>query len=391
MPSQVTRRQAASFLLIVGTTVIAIAGTDLVLPAVPRLPGLLGGNLAESQLVLAGFTAGSAVGLLVFGELGARFDPRWILTGSLTAYAFASLLCALSGTLNELVMLRFAQGMASSGAAVFAPVFLRGLYGDGGAISALGALGSIESLVPALAPLVGVWLLGFGGWRTSFYLLALLAFLVATLVTLRRQHLPVSPPIRGAGGYLRLLRDRTFLRYAVSHSCTLGALLIFVFGSPTVMTTSLGGTLTDFIVMQCSGIACFIVTANLSGHLARRFGAEKVIWCGTLTAAAGGLLMSAYALGGGSDVRTVTAIFLLLNIGLAIRGPAGFHRAIVASRDDARGAALTAMAILLTVSVGTASVAPFIALGLRPLALGAAITAFAGVILLRVLPALADA
>jgi MFS transporter, DHA1 family, multidrug resistance protein len=390
MPSTVVRLQTGTFLLVVGSTVIAIAGTDLVLPAIPRLPATLGGNLAVSQMVLASFTAGSAVGLLMFGELGARFDARWILAGSLTAYAIASLLCASSATLTGLVVLRFAQGLASSGAAVFAPAFLRGMYGDTGAISALGALGSIESLVPAFAPLLGVWLLGLGGWRASFQLLAFLAFLVAAIVALRRRHLSVLTSVRAAGGYARLLYDRTFLRYAVSHSCTLGALLVFVFGSPTVITTALAGTLADFIVMQCSGIACFVVTSNLSAHLVRRFGAESMIWWGTSAAAVAGTVMSIYAVAGGRNVRVVTAIFLLLNIGLAIRGPAGFHRAIVASGDDTRGAALTAMAILLTVSAGTAFVAPFIVFGLPPLALGATVLALAGVTVLRVLPALAE-
>ena len=81
-------------------------------------------------------------------------------------------------------------------------------------------------------------------------------------------------------------------------------------------------------------------------------------------------------------------IFLLLNVGLALRGPPGFQRAIVASRDDARGAALTAMAILLTVSVGTACIAPFITYGLVPLAAGSALLATASILLLRFLPAL---
>ena len=85
-----------------------------------------------------------------------------------------------------------------------------------------------------------------------------------------------------------------------------------------------------------------------------------------------------------------TGNFLLLNTGLALRGPPGFHRAIIASRDDARGAALTAMAILLTVSAGTACIAPFIGYGLVPLSVGAALLAIAGAVLLRVLPALAE-
>lgn len=382
--------RAGTFLLIVGSTVIAIAGTDLVLPAVPGLPKALGGDLAASQLVLASFTAGAAAGLLPFGELGARFDQRSILAGSLLAYSIASWLCASIHWLNGLIALRFMQGIASSAAAVFAPGFLRGLYDDKGALRALGALGSIEALVPAFAPLLGVWLLRVGGWRASFQVLGLLALFVAVVVALRRRQLPISVAVRGAGGYGRLLVDRTFLRYAVSHACTLGALLVFVFGAPTVLTTSLGGTLTDFIVMQVSGIACFIVAANLTGYFVRRFGAETMIGWGTLMTAVGAMAMTVYALAGGRNVRMVTAIFLSLNIGLALRGPPGFHRAIIASRDDARGSALTAMAILLTVSAGTACIAPFITQGLAPLSVGAALLAITGVILLRVLPPLED-
>ncbi|MCA8905693.1 MAG: hypothetical protein KDA43_12920, partial [Hyphomonas sp.] len=53
-------------LLILGTT-LGIAGTDLVLPAVPGLPDVLGGSAAMAQLVLAAFVAGGCVGLILFG------------------------------------------------------------------------------------------------------------------------------------------------------------------------------------------------------------------------------------------------------------------------------------------------------------------------------------
>lgn len=381
---------AGTFLLIVGSTVITIAGTDLVLPAVPGLPQVLGGSLAVSQLVLASFTAGSALGLLLFGELTARVDQRLLLVGSLAAYALTSFFCMLSPSLNGLVAFRFTQGITGSAAVVLAPVFLRELYGDGGALPALGALGSIESLVPAFAPVLGVWLLHLGGWRASFLMLGVLAVILCATATFRYPHFPASAPAPVAGGYTRLLRDPVFLRYSLSQACTLGALLVFVFGAPTVITTALSGTLLDFIFMQVSGIACFIVTANLTGFLVRRHDAESLIWWGTLTAALGAIGLLAFALAGGGNIRSVTALFLLLNTGVALRGPPGFHRAIIASRDDARGAALTAMAILLTVSGGTALIAPFIAHGLVPLAAGTVLLALSSAFLLGTLPALVE-
>ncbi len=389
--STIPSRHVGTFLLIVSGTIIGIAGTDLILPAVPGLPAILGGDLPRAQLVLASFTAGAAAGLLLFGELGARFDQRRLLLVSLLAYGLTSLLCALSPSLDVLIALRFVQGAAGAAAAVFAPGLLRLLYGDTRAVGALGLLGSIESLVPALAPLVGLWLLGLWGWRASFDVLAVLGVILATIVLLRHRHLPRPAASRMGGGYMRLLKDPVFMRYALSHACTLGALLVFVFGAPTVFTIVLGGGIGDFIAMQISGIACFVIASNMAGTLARRNGAERMILIGNGISATGGVLMLGYALAGGINLWCVTAIFLLFNIGLGLRGPPGFHRAVVAARgDDARGAALVIVAILLITSLGTACVAPFIERGLVPLSLGAALIAVAGVVLLAMLPPLSE-
>lgn len=376
---------AILFLLIVSGTAIGIVGIDLVLPAVPGLPAILGGTLAEAQLVLAAFTAGAAIGLMGFGEAGARFDRRTLLIGSLVAYAAASALCSFSTSLPMLIALRLVQGAAGSAAAVFAPGMIREIYGDDRAVGKLGLLGSVESLAPAIAPAIGVWLLAAFGWRASFDVIAILAAVLAGAVAL---HMPRLPPSAMAGqGYHHLILNYRFLRQAVSHACTLGALLVFVFGAPAVFTRNLGGTLGDFILMQMCGIACFIVASNSAGRLVTRFGAEPVIVWGTLMSAAGAAVLFAYALAGGGDMRVVTAIFLAVNAGLGFRGPPGFHAAVIEARgDDARGAALVIVSILGITSLGTAAVAPFIEQGLVPLSAATALIAVTGALLCLIRP-----
>lgn len=140
------------FLLISFGTVLGIAGTDLVLPAIPAMPTALGGTAALAQMVLAAYAGGTLVGLLTFGELGARYSRRKLLVWSLGLFAVTSLLSAYAPTLEWLVILRFAQGAFGSGPAVFAPGFIHGLYPGDKAPSMFGRLGSIESLTPALAP-----------------------------------------------------------------------------------------------------------------------------------------------------------------------------------------------------------------------------------------------
>jgi len=384
-------RRPFAFGLLACSTVLGIAGTDLVLPAVPTLPEVLGGDLTRSQLVLAAFVAGSACGLLGFGALGARFDQRRVLCVSLFGYALISALAALSPSLDLLIGLRFLQGAAGSAAAVFAPGMLRALYGDEAAVGALGRLGSIEGLTPALAPIAGAWLVRAWGWSAAFHGIALAGALLGSLVWLSRDRLPALVSRRSGSGYAALLGDARFMRYALSQAFTLGGLLVFVFGSPTVFVASLGAKLDAFIIMQITGIATFIVAASAAGRLARRFGAERLIVVGTAISLLGATALLAYALLGGADTRVVALLFVPLNVGLGLRGPPGFHRAVVAARgDDARGAALVVVAILGSTAAGTAIVAPFITHGLVPIALAAFVLSAAALLLLRWLPPLAQ-
>jgi MFS transporter, DHA1 family, multidrug resistance protein len=382
-------RHGVAFGLILSSTVLGIAGTDLVLPAVPTLPEALGGDLERAQLVLASFVAGSALGLLGFGALGSRFEQRNLLCVSLLGYGLTSAAAGLSTSLDLLIALRFLQGAIGSAAGAFAPGMLRALYGDARAVSALGRLGSIEALTPALAPIAGTWLLRTFGWSASFSTIALGAVPLSAAVLLLRARLPELVARRGGRGYGALLRDLHFMRYALSQALALGGLLVFVFGSPSVFVAALGASLNDFVIMQIMGITTFIVAANLAGRLSQRLGPEKLIKGGTALCVAASALLLGYALLGGKDTRIVSVLFVPLNTGMGLRGPPGFHRAVVAARgDDARGAALVVLAILSSTALGTALAAPFVSYGLVPIALASFVLSAAALGLLRWLPEL---
>lgn len=379
----------AVFALLVASSIIGLAGTDLVLPAVPTLPDVLDGTLAQAQLVLAAFAAGTAVGFLAFGELGARFDQRALLIGSLLAYGALSLLAAAAERIDALIAIRVVQGFTASAAAVYAPGMIRRLYDEQHALQALGVMGSMESLAPALAPVFGYWLLITFDWRASFVLIAVVALLVALAWALLGKGAPDGRAPRGAagGGYLLLLGEAPFMRYAVSQACTLGGLLVFVFGAPAVITRTMDGSLEDFVIMQVVGITLFIVATNLSGRTVARFGIEPVILFGSLLSTLGLVATLAYALTGGRDPAAVVVTFAFVNLGLGLRGPPGFYRAVQAARDDdARGAALTMLFVLMTTAAGTAAVAPVIEAGLLPLAAVATGISLVSVLLLLWLP-----
>lgn len=366
-------------MVLVSSSLITLAGTDLVLPAVPSLPDFLGGSSAQAQYVLAAFSAGSALGLLLYGELGARMDQRKMLMLALMAYTLVSFLASLAEQVNHLIVLRFFQGLSSACAIVVAPGMIRRIFPERQAIRALGIFGSIESLAPAIAPVIGVWLLGLGGWQMSFQVTALLAAVMACAVFAMRSMMPdMATSNAGAEvrrlhtGYVRLLKKRAYMSQSLSHAAIVGAILVFVFGAPTVIVNSMGGSLTDFILMQICGISTFIVCANLSSNLVARYGANIVIWAGTGLSLAGITIVLIYALSGGSNPKMLWALFVPFNMGLGFRGPPAFYQALVATDgDDARGSALLVLFLMLITAAGTALAAPWIEHGLIPLAVAA--------------------
>lgn len=384
MNQPVTTSATLTFALLICSTVIGLAGTDLVLPAIPVLPQYLDGNIEQAQLVLAAFAAGSGIGLLLFGELGARFDQRWLLIVSLVSYAALSVLAIVTLTINQLVAVRFLQGFAGSAAAVFAPGMIRKMYGEAGSVKALGLMGSVESVVPALAPVLGAWLLVYFDWRSSFLIIAALAAVLACTWLYYPNLLPNANAKRSIhAGYGSLLTNLKFQKYALSMAFTLGGLLVFVFGAPTVITLTMGGSLSDFVVMQLIGITLYIVSANMAGGLAERFGSERMIVLGSILGALGFSLILAYALTGDNNPKVLWVLFVVSNFGLGLRGPPGFYQAVLASGDnDARGAALVLLYVLLTAALGTAVVAPFIESGLVPLSLAATVFTWGSVILM---------
>ncbi|CAN0217446.1 unnamed protein product [Phaeothamnion confervicola] len=364
-------------------TVLGIAGIDLVLPAIPGLPEALGGTPATAQLVLAAYVAGTAIGLLVFGELGARFSYRPLLGMSLMVFSLLSVTASFAPSIAELIALRFVQGAAGAAPAVFAPGVIRALFTQTKAINRMGLLGSIESLVPAFAPAAGTWLLWVSDWRASFLVTGGMAAGLALLFVVIHRKLPEIAKPSMSEGYMSLLRNWAFLQYALSQACTLGGLLVFVFGAPVIIISAMAGTLADFITMQIVGIAFFIAGANVSGFLAAQFQAPRVIMGGSLLSAFGlaGILL--YALIGGANPFMLAILSIPMNLGLGFRGPTGFMQAIVASKgNDARGSAVVILAILLITGVGTAIAAPWITMGLIPLAAIATAISISSVLIL---------
>lgn len=374
---------------LLGATVVGLAGIDLILPGVPAFTQRFGVSVETGQAVIASYVAGYALGLLGFGAATDQISRGALLIAAGVGFAATSLALAALDAPGVIIAMRALQGVCAAAPAVFTPAIVKALFDEAAATRALGALASAESLAPALAPVLGLALLAWGGWPAPFIALGASGIVAAAAFGLIRGALPERRPRDGAGPTYRvLMTDAVFLRYALSQAACLGGLLTFVFAAPAVIVGAMDGAPSDFIVMQVLGIAGFIVAANGSGALTRRLGAERVITGGTALMAASAVGLTVYGVVGGTALWALYALVVPFNAGLGLRGPPGFLHAILASKGgDDRASSLVIVLSMGAAAGATALVAPLLAFGLiAPACASAAFTLGALALLTRLPP-----
>lgn len=343
-------------------TGVSMAAMDLYLPAVPALQTGLGVSVPLAQATVAVYLAGLAGAQLLWGELLNRLGPRRCMEIGLALLAITSLGCALAPGIEMLLVLRLLQGVAAAAATVVAPTVVRATLGDADVVRGIAAISMVEAIVPAAGPVLGVLLLQVTDWRGTFWVLAALSLLVLPwVVKIAPRQLPGLNLAHDAG-YAGILRNRGYLRLALSHALCIGALLTFLASAPQLLQHTLGLGSNAFALLQVLGVGSFMLGASQSGRLAKRLGHARVVGLGSTVQVVACTLALLTAWAWGAPPYAVVAAYWMCFCGaLAIRGPATFVDALtLPPAQMGRATALLVLALLAAGALGTQLVAPFL-------------------------------
>ena len=264
--------------------------------ALPAIRASTGANAAEVQWVVNGYTLPLAALILLGGALGDHHGRRlWLVIGT-ALFGLASLLCALSGSLEFLLAGRALQGI---GAALLLPnslALLNGAYDGEARGRAIGIWAAAGAISAAIAPLVGGWLVEHLGWPSIFYINIPFAA-VAILVALTRVA-EVSDPGKarldvggatlatlglGAATYgLTLWSEKFVLTTTAGIALGLGAALLVAF---LLYERRLGGK--AMIPLDLFGNRCFTSLNLMTFLLYGAFGGAMLLIPFTLIEAGG--------------------------------------------------------------------------------------------------------
>jgi MFS family permease len=136
--------------------------------AAPKLRAALGVSSTAIGLLISTYLMTFAVVIPVGNWLMSRLGERRLFLSAIAVFTLASLLCAASQNLSELVMARSLQGV---GAALMVPVGRIVVLANADKTDIMRLVAYIvwpSLLAPAIAPLVGGVIVTFGSWRWLF-------------------------------------------------------------------------------------------------------------------------------------------------------------------------------------------------------------------------------
>lgn len=195
-----TTRRLTLVACIIGSG-IALLDSTIVNVALPTIQRDLGGGLAAQQWVANAYllTLGSLI--LVGGSLGDVFGERRVFALGVSGFGAASLLCALSPSIDALIAARALQGIAGallvpSALAVIVACFPAAERGP-----AIGSWAAWSGIATVIGPLLGGELLDTVSWRFIFlvnipFVLACVA-LILLAVPRTQAHRTRSVDVRG--------------------------------------------------------------------------------------------------------------------------------------------------------------------------------------------------
>ena len=358
-------------------TALGLLASDLYLPAIPVMAAELGASIPSAQATMALFMAALALSQLAWGWAADRFGDRRTIMAGTALLGGGSLVCALAPGIEWMLAGRLLQGLGAGAATVAVPALIRRRFEETDAVKAL-ALGAMaESAIPAAGPVAGAAIVLYAGWRTTFWLIAAMALLLLPMVARIVARAPGPAPATAAAGhagpghgYAPLLRNRQYLRYALSYAVMFGALLMYVASAPVLVTHALGLGIEAFAILQICGVLAFMAGASAAVRRVKRTGQHWLARAGTLLQLLAGGGLMAMALAGMRGTPGLVALAVLAAMfcgGLGLRGPATMGGALQAAGDSAgKGSGLLMFLSFACVAGATQLVAPFLHHGLLP-------------------------
>ncbi|GAA0881156.1 multidrug effflux MFS transporter [Algoriphagus jejuensis] len=241
MGSQYNKWEYFKIVLVLGALcTISPFSIDMYLPGFPEMARDLDTPISNIQLSLTAYLVGIAIGQLFYGPLLDKYGRKKPLYIGLGIYVLASVGCALSQSVENLIVMRFLQAIGGCAGMVSAQAIVRDIFPVEKTAQALSLLTLVIAVSPMIAPTVGGFVTTFYNWHWVFIILAGLTLLIwLGAMTILPNGAEPDPevslkPSKVWKNYGIVLQNRQFLVYMLVGGLAGAAPLVYIVSSADV-------------------------------------------------------------------------------------------------------------------------------------------------------------
>ncbi|HMM66686.1 MAG TPA: multidrug effflux MFS transporter [Dokdonella sp.] len=259
---------------------------DTMFPAFPAIAAQLQASPLAMQQTLSVYMIAYALMSLLHGPVSDAMGRRVVILAGVAVFVLASVGCAQSTTIGELLVFRAVQGMSAGAGLIVGRAIIRDCFDGAAAQRLMSTVSMIFGVAPAIAPIVGGWVVAFARWPMIFWLLAAFAGIlwIACLFLLPETHPAerrTSLSLRGmASTYLHIIGDRAFLPLVLAGTLGFNALFVYISSAPAFVIGLLGLNEQQFAWLFIPAIGGLMTGSFLSGRLAGKLSAKATVRLG---------------------------------------------------------------------------------------------------------------
>ena len=214
---------------------------DTYLPAFADIAKSLDASPVQMQQTLSAYLFGFAFMSLFHGAISDSFGRRPVVLWGLAAFTLASIGCAMSHSIGQLILFRGMQGLSTGAGIVVSRAVIRDMYPPSQAQKVMSQVTIFFGVAPAIAPMIGGWMLSHVSWVGIFWFLtgvgivlwvAIYRLLPETLHVSQRQHFHPRPLM---AGYWKLGSDPRFFLLALASGVPFNGMFLYILSAPVFL------------------------------------------------------------------------------------------------------------------------------------------------------------
>jgi len=284
VPAPPRRRRLAP--LLAALAMFGPFSIDTIFPAFPAIARELNASPLAMQQTISVYMIAYALMSLFHGPFSDALGRRRVILVGVAVFVLASVGCALAGSIGVLLAFRALQGFSAGAGLIVGRAIIRDCFDGVEAQRLMSTVSMIFGIAPAIAPIVGGWVVAVAHGPMIFWLLAGFAamLLLACIAWLPETH-PVERRVplsldELATTYRRIAADRAFLPLALAGTLNFNALFVYVASAPAFVLNLLKLDSQHFAWLFIPAIGGMVLGAFLSGRLAGKLSASATVRLG---------------------------------------------------------------------------------------------------------------